>query len=222
MKTSDAMRMITFLLVVAMITAASDDVVSGEKEVVLDYKGNPVKANAAYFIGHRGPDIIASIARYTYKNRELRHKLRHIKFYEEPVLFSGEESPEYEAVKFSLSDDWESRKVVRVSTELQIRYNSPSPIFSEVWRVNNISSPVKTVVVSEFPIFWKDYGTTFTIQKLKGGYGFAFGSADKPVTICAEVIGQTPIAELRLSNSPLQPPNNDDMSCFPPVNFFPV
>ncbi|KAF8080627.1 hypothetical protein N665_0932s0027 [Sinapis alba] len=214
MKTSDAMTMITILLVVA-ITAAS-----GEKEVVLDSEGNPVKAHAGYLIRHSNPDGgKASITHYSVRHHRFRGELRHLELYEEPVLLSAEESHGFEPVKFSLSSDVRSRKVVHVSTELHITFRFPSRYFSGVWRVTNYSSPIKTVVLSRLP---EQYGTTFTIQKVKGGYWFAFGSADKPVTICADVLGRSSIAILNLSNSPPHPSAQVNTSCFLPMNFVPA
>ncbi|KAF8080628.1 hypothetical protein N665_0932s0028 [Sinapis alba] len=204
------MAMITFLLVVAMITAT--DVVSGEKEVVLDSEGNPVKANAAYFISHSNPYTF--ITRYNGHHRFIMRK-PFSQLNPEPVLFSTRKKDVPRPVIFGVSSDVVASLVVRVSTELHIKFRDPGHSSSGIWRVANNSSPIKTVVM---PRSWSlDEEATFTIQKLKGGYGFAFGRADKPVPICAKVVGVSYLSRLRLSNL-----SQVNMSCFPPVKFIPA
>ncbi|CAF2063995.1 unnamed protein product [Brassica oleracea var. botrytis] len=83
-----------------------------------------------------------------------------------------------EPVIFELSSD-----VVRVSTELNIRFSRPSLCpGSRYWRVEDSS---KAVVLNGSK---SSNDSTFTIQKFGKSYKLAFGSADKPTDVGLERI----------------------------------
>ncbi|CAF2039502.1 hypothetical protein YC2023_106281 [Brassica napus] len=190
MKTAGVIKifglMISFLLIAITPSGA---VVAGEKEVVLDSGGQPVRANAPYYIWK--PDEKAWISRYGNRTFAPFSCPRRV------VLFSNAvvETPPPVIFVLSSSDD-----VVRVSTELNIMFARRFFCRDEsgYWRVANSSLPIKEVVLSGSK---STYDSTFTIQKsVNGSYKFAFGSADKPTDIGLDGI-YPGISRLVLSNS---------------------
>ncbi|CAN6856421.1 unnamed protein product [Brassica oleracea] len=178
--------MISFLLIAITPSGA----VAGEKEVVLDSGGQPVRANAPYYIWK--PEERAWISRYGNRTLSPFSCPRRV------VLFSNaivETPPPVIFVLLSSSDD-----VVRVSTELNIMFARRFFCRDEsgYWRVANSSLPIKEVVLSGSK---SSYDSTFTIQKsVNGSYKFAFGSADKPIDIGLDGI-YPGISRLVLSNT---------------------
>ncbi|CAG7904337.1 unnamed protein product [Brassica rapa] len=153
--------MISFLLVAI-------SVVAGQKETVLDSRGNPVKANARYYILSPKEVRMAAITDKSFFDA--------ISCPQRVVMSS--EPLTVEPVIFELSSD-----VVRVSTELNIRFSRPSLCpGSRYWRVEDSS---KAVVLNGSK---SSNDSTFTIQKFGKSYKLAFGSADKPTDIGLERI----------------------------------
>ncbi|CAF1720832.1 unnamed protein product [Brassica napus] len=144
-------------------------VVAGEKEVVLDSNGNPVKSTALYFLKVQSPERTSWISRYGSGILSFDPCPKRV-----VSAPAGIMNPP-EAFAFDLSSD-----VVRVSTELNIRSVLMPPICRETgyWRVEDRSSSTKAVVLTGSK---SSNDSTFTIMKSSDGlYKISFGGVDKP------------------------------------------
>lgn len=189
MKTAGAVTILGLMTSLLLIAITSLGVVVGQKEAVLDSNGQPVKANAPYYIWK--PEERAWISRYGNRTFAPFSCPRRV------VLFSNAivETPPPVIFVLPSSDD-----VVRVSTELNIMFSRPFRCpESGYWRVvANSSSPIKEVVLSGSK---SSNDSTFTIMKFdSGSYKFAFGSADKPTDIGLDAT-YPGISRLILSNN---------------------
>ncbi|KAL0794028.1 hypothetical protein Bca101_065405 [Brassica carinata] len=187
MKRTGAITILSLLL----IGITSWGVVDGQKEVVLDSRGQPVKANAPYYIWK--PEERAWISRYGNRTFAPFSCPRRV------VLFSNAivETPPPVIFALASSDD----VFVRVSTELNIMFSRRFFCRNEFgyWRVvANSSSPIKEVVLSGSK---SSNDSTFTIQKFdSGSYKLAFGRADNSTDIGLDGI-YPGISRLILSNN---------------------
>ena len=161
------LRLMIFFLLVA--------IVAGENEAVLDYLGLPLKARYNYHaVVHTIPKGGAFISQYGKLTRKGMKCPQNVL-----MLFGEDDISKRNQIQFVLSSS--SSDVVRVSTELNIRFVHPLCNVSGYWRVANSSSPLKEVVMTGSK---SSNDSTFTIQKSGDGfYKFAFGSADKPMSI---------------------------------------
>ncbi|KAH0857257.1 hypothetical protein HID58_085518 [Brassica napus] len=148
---------------------------TGENEAVLDYLGLPLKARYNYHaVVHTIPKGGAFISQYGKLTRKGMKCPQNVL-----MLFGEDDISKRNQIQFVLSSS--SSDVVRVSTELNIRFVHPLCNVSGYWRVANSSSPLKEVVMTGSK---SSNDSTFTIQKSGDGfYKFAFGSADKPMSI---------------------------------------
>uniref|UniRef100_M4EXH5 Uncharacterized protein n=1 Tax=Brassica campestris TaxID=3711 RepID=M4EXH5_BRACM len=179
--------MISFLLVA--ITASG--FVSGEKEIVLDTIGRPVEFYAPYHAYFERPGANALICRYgSIETSGFSCPQRVV------LLSYGRElrmiNSQVTFIPTSSDSD-----VVRVSTELKIRFQFPNHCEeSGYWRVADSSLPIREIVLTGSK---SSNDTTFTIKKSGVSYQFAFGSADKPTAIGLDSL-DSGIQRLILSN----------------------
>lgn len=182
MKTSGAIKTFLFMISLLLVAITASGVVAGEEEEVLDTNGFPVVARASYLIDVQGPEGNLWISQYECPQRLVS------------ISDDIEEGPL--PVSFELSYDRE----VTLSTELKIKFELNTECGETgYWRVaNSSSSPTKEIVMSGSE---SSDDSTFTIMKSdKGGYKFAFLSADKPKDISLDKISSG-VWRLILSNN---------------------
>ncbi|CAA7058306.1 unnamed protein product [Microthlaspi erraticum] len=176
MKTS---AVITLLLVA--LTASS---VGGENEAVIDTNANPVMANTPYRVSTFIAAFPEYLSRQTFHANVSSCRERAVSTFKN--IFPGRGEP----VVFVLPPSSSGDNVVRISTELNIKFTYPSRCNeSGIWRVSRLEDKTSFETVLQDGAESRN-DSTFTVRKtVRGTYKFFFGSSVDLDDNSTEIIG---------------------------------
>ncbi|KAJ0236654.1 hypothetical protein HA466_0253610 [Hirschfeldia incana] len=195
MKTAGAITILRLMISCLLVAITASGFVSGEKEIVLDNLGNPVEFHAPYHAYFKRPGADALFSRYGSPETSGFSCPQRVVLIAYALVLPIINSQVTFIPTSSDSD------VVRVSTELKIRFAFPNHCEEYgYWRAADSSLPIKEIVMTGSE---SSNDTTFTIKKIikKSGisYQFALGSADKPTDIGLDYL-DSGVQRLILSN----------------------